>query len=142
MGSDTRPASVPAISVNHSLRAAACQVSSASRPPGAVARARFAKAAGASPKNDAPVRLSTTSTPPVGKGCTWASARANAAFGRPARAALARATAIIAVERSTPSAVPFAARRAAARVSDPVPQPTSRTREPGPIAAASSSAAS
>ena len=62
-----RPARAPVISTNHSLRAGACQVSRASRPPGAVARARFAKAAGASPKNDAPARLTTASNPAVGE---------------------------------------------------------------------------
>ena len=88
-----RPARAPVISTNHSLRAGACQVSRASRPPGAVARARLAKAAGGSPKNDAPARLTTASNPASGNGCTWASARTNAALPRPA--ARARATSII-----------------------------------------------
>ena len=64
-------------------------------------------------------------------------ARANPALPRPA--ARARATSIIVAERSTPSTGPGAARRAAARVSEPVPHPTSRTRTPAAIRAASSS---
>jgi hypothetical protein len=50
------------------LRSNACQTSSTSRPPGWVARARFAKAAAGSPKNIAPVRLITTSKQAVGNG--------------------------------------------------------------------------
>ncbi|GAA5139575.1 hypothetical protein GCM10023320_75820 [Pseudonocardia adelaidensis] len=54
---------------------------------------------------------------------------------------LARAM-IIAPDRSIPVAEPCSARRAASRVVEPVPHPTSRTWSPGRIAAAAKNAAS
>jgi hypothetical protein len=121
----------------HSWRSNGCQVSSTSRPPGRRARAMLANAARGSPRNIDPWRLTATSNDPAGKGWVWASACANVALATPSRSASSRAGSSIRDDRSTPSAEPADALRAASRVARPLPQPTSSTVAVVPIAAAS-----
>ena len=123
-------------SVSHSLSSRPCQVSSVSRPSGRNAWWRLANAASGSPKNIEPMREITMSNAPLSKGWICASAFRNSTLSRPSATAVARASASICDDRSTPSADPFAAIRAASRVDCPVPQPTSRTQSRSPIAAA------
>jgi hypothetical protein len=76
----------------------------------------LANAASRSPRNIAPVRLITTSIVPAPKGWIWASAWTNVALATPSSAARRRAWSSIAADRSTPSAAPTPAARAASRV--------------------------
>jgi hypothetical protein len=128
-GAGSRPVSAVTNAVLHGW--CGCHDSSRSRPPGRVERARFVNAASGSPKNIAPWRLSTTSKCASGNGWTWASACSKDAFAT----ARDRASAIIRDDRSTPSALPPAAWRAASRVVRPFPQPTSSTVAPGSMPA-------
>ena len=82
------------------------------------------------------VRLMATSKASGSNGWICASACANVALVTPSSAARRRAMSSIRDDRSTPSAEPADAARAASRVVCPVPQPTSSTRSPSPIAAA------
>jgi hypothetical protein len=99
----------------------------------------FVNAATASPKNIEPNREIAMSALAGSNGCIWASACSNVTFVIPSASARSRARASILLERSTPSAQPDAAARAASSVVWPLPHPMSSTRSVVPIAAASSS---
>jgi hypothetical protein len=87
----------------------------------------LANAATGSSKNIVPNLLIVRSNCFAGKRWTWASARSKVTLRSPSTRATSRARAIIGADRSTPSAPPAVAMRAASRVVCPVPQPTSRT---------------
>src|SRR5438132_1155494 len=113
----SRPAAIDSrTTMIHSLLAVACQTNRAMRPPRRRAEAMLAKAAGRSLKNIDPKRLIARSKVTVSKACTCASARRNSTFVRPSARARRRASASIDSERSTPSADPSLASRAASRV--------------------------
>jgi hypothetical protein len=90
-----------------------------------------------SAKNIAEVRQMATSKLAGSNGWIWASAWRKDALVRPSACATRRAWSSMRADRSTPSAEPDRATRAASRVFWPLPQPTSSTRSVGWMAAAS-----
>src|ERR671910_287274 len=126
-GDPSRP-SARSIATDHSLCSCSCQTIITRRPAGRSATAMLANAAMGSSKNIVPNRLMARSKPSSGKRCTCASPCSKATLWTLSARASSRARSIIDAERSTPSALPSPADRAASRVVRPVPQPTSRTR--------------
>ena len=137
MGRSRPAAKVSRTVMIHSFFLMSCHASMASRPPERSADAMFVKAAVRSSKNITPNRLIAISKVPGSNAYTCASACRKSTFGTPSAVARRRATASIEEDRSTPSADPSCARRAASRLDCPQPQPMSSTRSARPIGSVS-----
>src|SRR5262249_35925853 len=132
-------AAVPGTTIQiHSLPARFCQRTKTSRPPGRRPRPMAANAAAGPAKNITPQWLRATSPAPGGEAVHRGFAVLETGLASRSCSARRAAWRGIAEDKPRSRAPPSTAARPAARVVDPVPQPTPATRPTRPMAAAAS----